>query len=171
MPEGFEDCVVESSDRRIWIQIKSRNDATFRDAEVHKILAAVEDKVAKFKNGTDIRSAVILEKPQTNRVETNISRLFDDKGRRIFVCGTPGDEIVKLLSTELEIAEVIAEGLASDLYRLVVDAAADNASLPFDKRRRISTTEVERHIFERLESEDPSAIDYALLSGVYCQVK
>ena len=38
VPEGFEDCVVESSDRRIWIQIKSRNDATFRDAEVRKIL-------------------------------------------------------------------------------------------------------------------------------------
>ena len=64
-----------------------------------------------------------------------------------------------------EIAKVIAEGLTSDLYRLVADAAADNASLPFDKRRRISTTEVERRIFERLEAEDPSAIDYALLSG------
>ena len=37
--------------------------------------------------------------------------------------------------------------------------------MPFDKRRRISTTEVERRIFERLEAEDPSAIDYALLSG------
>ena len=144
VPEGFEDCVVESSDRRIWIQIKSRNDATFREAEVRTILAAVDDKVAKFKNGTDIRSAVILEKPRTNRVETDISRLFDDEGRRIFVCGTPGDEIVRLLSTELEIAEVIAEGLTSDLYRLVADAAADNAFLPFDKRRRISTTEVER---------------------------
>ncbi len=165
VPEGFEDCVVESSDRRIWIQIKSRNDATFREAEVRTILAPVDDKVAKFKNGTDIRSAVILEKPRTNRVETDISRLFDDEGRRIFVCGTPGDEIVRLLSTELEIAEVIAEGLTSDLYRLVADAAADNAFLPFDKRRRISTTEVERRIFERLEAEDPSAIDYALLLG------
>ena len=42
----------------------------------------VDDKVAKFKNGTDIRSAVILEKPRTNRVETDISRLFDDEGPR-----------------------------------------------------------------------------------------
>ena len=165
VPEGFEDCVVESFDRRIWIQIKSRNDATFRDAEVCGILAAVDDKLAKFKDGTDIRSAVILEKPQTKKVETNIGRLFDDEGRRIFVCETPGDEIVRLLSTELKIAEVIAEGLASALYRMVADAATDNASLPFDKRRRISTTEVERRIFERLEAEDPSAIDSALLSG------
>ena len=165
VPEGFEDCVVETSDRRIWIQIKSCNDATFRDAEVCKILATVDGKVAKFRNGTDIRAAVILEKPRTTRVETDISRLFDDEGRRIFVCGTPGDDIVRLLSTELEIAEVVTEGLVSDLYRLVADAAADNAPLPFEKRRKISTTEVERRIFERLEAEDPSAIDYALLSA------
>ncbi len=165
VPEGFEDCVVESSDRRIWIQIKSCNDATFRDAEVRKILTTVDGKVAKFRNGTDIRAAVILEKPRTTRVDTDISRLFDDEDRRIFVCGAPGDDIVRLLLTEFEIAEVIAEGLASELYRLVADAAADNASLPFDKRRRIPTTEVERRIFERLEAEDPSAIDCALLSA------
>ena len=57
VPEGFEDCVFESSDRLVWIQIKSRNDATFRDAEVRRILADVDDKVARCKNGTDIRSA------------------------------------------------------------------------------------------------------------------
>ena len=165
VPEGSEDCVVESSDRRIWIQIKSRNDATFQDAEVRRILATVAYKVAESENGTDIRPAVILEKPRSNIVETDISRLFDDEGQKIFVCGTPGDEIVKLLSTKLKIAEVIAKWLTSDLYRLVADAAADNAFLPFDKRRRISTTEVERRIFERLEAEDQSAIDCALLSG------
>ena len=165
VPEGFEDCVVESSDRRIWIQIKSRNDIAFRDAEVREVLAAVDEKVTKFQNGKDIRSAVILEKPRTNSVETDISRLFDDEDRRIFVCRTPGDEIVSLLSTELETAKVIAEGLASDLYKLVADAAAENASLPFDKRRRISTTEIYRRIFERLEAEDSSAIDDALLTG------
>ena len=161
----FEDCVVESPDRRIWIQVKSRIDATFRDAEIREILAAVDDKVSKFDKGQNLRSAVILENPRTNKVETDISQLFDDVGERIFVCGTPGDEIVRLLSTELEVAQVIADGLASDLYRLIADAAADNASLPFDKRRKISTTEVERRIFERLEAEDPSAINYALLSG------
>ena len=165
VPEGFEDCVVEFSDRRLWIQIKSRNDAAFRDAEVRKILAAVDGKMAKFRNGTAIRAAVILEKPRTTGVDSDISRLFLDEGRTIFVCGEPGADIVRLLSTDLAIAEVIAEGLASDLYRLVADAAADNAFLPFDQRRKIPTTEVERRIFERLEAEDPSAIDYALLSA------
>ena len=60
---------------------------------------------------------------------------------------------------------MIAHGLASDLLGLVAGASADNASLPLDKRRRISATEVERRIFERLEAEDPSAIDHALVSG------
>ena len=165
VPEGFEDCVVESSDRRIWIQIKSRRDATFPDAEVREFLAAVDVKTARFKKGAGIRSAVILEQPRTNKIETDISRLFDDENRRVFVCGTPSPEILRLLSRELETSEVIAEGLVSDLYELVADASAENASLPFDQRRRISTTEVERRIFERLEAEDPSAIDYALISG------
>ena len=165
VPEGFEDCVLESSHRRLWIQVKSREGATFRDAEVRQILDAVDSKTARLENATDIRSVVILEQPRTNKVETGIDRLFDDENQRVFVCGAPGDEIVRLLSTKLETAEVIAEGLASDLYKLVADASAENASLPFDKRRKISTTEVGRRIFERLEAEDPSAMDHALVSG------
>lgn len=82
------------------------------------------------------------------------------------ICSDPGDEIIALLLANLPVANVIAEGIASDLYKLVADASQENASLTFDKRRRISTTEVERRIFERLEAEDPSAIDGALLSGV-----
>ncbi len=166
VPEGLEDCVLELSGRRIWIQIKSRKDATFHDAEVRKILDAVDGMAAKLKSGTEIRSAVILEQPRTNKTEYDITRLFDDEDRKVVVCGSPAKEIVRLLSTNMEIAEVIAEGLANDLYRLVADASADNASLPFGERRKISTTEVERRIFERLEAEDPSAIDHALVSRV-----
>ena len=96
---------------------------------------------------------LILEKPQTSRAQPDISRLFDGEGRRIFVCGTPGDEIVRLLSTELGIAEVIAGEVASDLYRLVTEAAADNAALPVENRRRISTTEVERTTADRCDMQ------------------
>ena len=49
----------------------------------------------------------------------------------------------------------------SDLYKLVAESSAANASLPFERRRRISTTEVECRILERLEAEDPSAINRA----------
>lgn len=166
VPEGFEDCVLEYPSHRILIQIKSRKDATFRDAEVQEMLAAIDDKAAKFDNNAAIRSAVILEQSRTNTVETAIDSLFVDEAQKVCVCGEPGNEIVRLLCKELEIAEVIAQGLASDLYRVVADAAAENASLPFNKRRKISTTEVERRIFERLEAEDPSAIDKALVSGI-----
>ena len=97
---------------------------------------------------------------------TDIDQLFEDPSQKVFVCRAPEDEIVGLLSTRLDTAEVIVEGIASDLYYLIADASQENASLPFEKRRRISTTEVERRIFERLEAEDPSAIDSALASGV-----
>ena len=81
------------------------------------------------------------------------------------MCTEPGEESVSLILAQLDTAEVIAEGIVSDLYRLVADASRENASLPFEKRRRISTTEVERRIFERLEAEDPSAIESAVASG------
>ncbi len=165
VPEGFDDCVIELSDRRIWLQIKSRKDATFREAEVRGILNAVDGRAARLPNGSDIRSTVILEQPRTNKVEAHIAQIFDDEAGRVFICRRPDEEVVRLLLTKLEVAEVIAQGLASDLYKLVADASAQNSSLSFDERRRISTTEVDRRIFERLEAEDPSAIDHALLSG------
>ena len=165
VPEGFEDCVLELPHRRIWIQIKSRKDATFQDSEVRKFLDAIDTMATRLKGDVDIRSAVILEQSRINRTEYDITRLLDDENRRVVVCGEPAKEIVRILSTNLKIAGVIAEGVASDLYGLVADASAANAFLPFDERRRVSTTEVERRIFERLEAEDPSAIDHALISG------
>ena len=76
VPEGFDDCVIELSDRRIWLQIKSRKDATFREAEVRGILDAVDGRAARLPNGPDIRSTVILEQPRTNEVEADIARIF-----------------------------------------------------------------------------------------------
>ena len=165
VPEGLDDCVVEFADRRVWIQIKSRKEATFPDAEVSRILDAADARSAKLPTGPTIRSTVVLEQPRTNRLEADVARIFDDEAGRVFICQTPGEDIVRLLSTQLPIAQVIAEGLASDLYTLVAGASEQNASLPLENRRRISTTEVERRIFERLEAEDPSAIDEALVSG------
>ena len=165
VPEGLDDCVVELADRRVWIQIKSRKETKFPEAEVSRILDAVDAKSAKLPTGPAILPTVVLEQPRTNRAEADVARIFDDEAGRVFICKTPGEDIVRLLSTQLAITQVIAEGLASDLYTLVAGASAQNASLPFENRRRISTTEVERRIFERLEAEDPSAIDDALVSG------
>ena len=166
VPEGLDDCVIELSDGRIWLQAKSRQTGGFPASEVLAILDTAAARAEKLQSTPDIRCAVILEQPSIGHPKAVFERLFDDEAGRVFVCQAPDQEALRLLSTRLEIAPVIAEGLASDLYRLVADASAQNASLPFDKRRRISATEVDRRIFERLEAEDPAAIDHALLSGV-----
>ena len=165
VPEGFEDCVIELENQRIWVQIKSRKEAVFRDAEVRGFLDAVARKASRLPNGPTIRSVVILEQHCNEKVTSDVADLFDDRAGCVFSCEEPGDQIIRLLSTHLGTAEAVAAGLASELYKLVADASAQNASLSFVERRRISTTEVERRIVERLEAEDPSAIDQALTCG------
>lgn len=166
VPEGLDDCVIELSDRRIWLQARSRKTGSFPAFEVGALLDATAARAEKLRIAPVIRSTVVLEQPPVDHRHADIERLFDDVAGRVFVCQTPDQEVLRLFLTRLEIAPVIAEGLASDLYHLVADTSAQNASLPFDKRRRISATEVDRRIFERLEAEDPTAIDHALLSGV-----
>ncbi|WP_006745855.1 hypothetical protein [Thioalkalivibrio paradoxus] len=166
VPEGLEDCVVELAGRDIWIQIKSRKESTFSSTEVHAILVATHAKAAAVKGTKEKSTAVVLENPRTDYNEASIDQLFTGRARSVIACARPGEECVKVLSRELGTAEVIADGIVSDLYRLVADASQANGFLPFEKRRRISTTEVERRILERLEAEDPSAINRAMASGV-----
>ena len=130
------------------------------------MLNAVDARAAKLPKGPDTRSAVVLERPCAGVAEADIDQVLSDNSGRVFICRTPGEEIVRVLLAQLDIADVIAKGLASDLYTLVAEACAENATLSFDERRRISTTEVDRRIFERLEAEDPTMIDHAVLSGV-----
>ena len=165
VPEGLDDCVVELADRDIWLQIKSRKDNTFSDPEVQKFLGAVRANSEAVKGAKEAYAGVVLETPRTGRVETSFERMLSDEWPSVFVCADPGEESVKIISTQVDTAEVIAEGVVNDLYRLVAEASQENASLPFERRRRISTTEVERRMFERLEAEDPSAIDRAMASG------
>lgn len=165
VPEGLDDCVVELADRDIWLQIKSRKDSAFNNSEVQAFLTATRAKAAAVEGAKENHATVVLEHPRNGRNEAGIDQIFADETLSVFACAEPGEEAVKLLSAHLGTAEVIAEGIVSDLYRLVADASQANASLPFEQRQRISTTEVERRIFERLEAEDPSAIDRAMASG------
>jgi len=165
VPEGLEDCVVELSDRNVWIQIKSRESGTFSEGEVERLFAEVGQKANRITGQSATQLAVGLEQPRTAVFEQGLGDLFDGEGNKIVVCQSPESEIVHLLSKELSVAEVIAEGLRSVLYELVAESAAANAALSFEKRRRISTTEVDRRIGEYLEANDPTAIDEALKSG------
>ena len=161
VPEGLEDCVVELPDRDVWIQIRSRACGTFSEGEVKAVFEQVGRKASLVDNRKPTLLVAGLERPCRAVSGYGMDSLFDGKTEKVVVCTAPEQEIVGLLSERLNIAQVIAEGLVSDLYRLVADSSVANASLPFERRRRISTTEVECRILERLEAEDPSAINRA----------
>jgi len=166
VPEGLEDCVVELSDRDVWIQIKSRKCGTFSKTEVTEILAEVGKKKDRVKSNKKTQLAVGLEKPCSTIDERGVEQVFDEEYEKVVVCRAPEEEMIALFTEHLNTAEIIAEGIVSDLYKFVAEASAANASLPFESRQRISTTDVERRIFNRLEAEDPSAIDSAIFSRI-----
>jgi len=166
VPEGLEDCVVELPSEEFWIQVKSRKEGGFSEGEVNKILKEVTGKESNVQNTGNRKVILVLERPCPSRKCETIDGIFKGCDEQILVCTNPHDEILRILIGQFEIVGIIAEGILSDLYKLVASASEDNAHLSFENRRRISTTEVERRIFERLEAEDPSAIDYALSSGI-----
>jgi hypothetical protein len=166
IPEGLEDSVIEISSQEFWLQIKSRKEGDFSKREVDQILSGVNAKAAAIKANSRRKVFVVLEKPCSGLKNTDIGQIFDSKNEQIFVCDSPSSECIQILTNQLEIAEVIAEGIVSDLYKLVASASEENTSVSFENRRRISTTEVTHRIFERLEAEDSSAIDSALASGI-----
>ncbi len=170
VPEGLEDCVVEVKKQELWLQIKSRKEGSFSEAEVQKVLAGVSEKADSVEQIVNRKTVVILEQQCLNLKSIGIDRLFENTEEQVFVCTSPRDKIVAILTEQLNTAEIIAEGVLSDLYELVASASEENASLSFDDRRRIPTSEIERRIFERLEAEDPSAIDRALASGTLAPV-
>ena len=170
VPEGQEDCVVELPDRHFLIQIKSKRVGTFSKNCVHKILAEVKQKSDRTSNQKTTQFAVGLEQPCTGVPEQGLDRLFDGEGDKIVVCKDPIAEIVTLLSKKLGVLDEIAEVLGSKLYQLVADSAAHNGFLPYESRRRISTTEIERCIQSYLEANDPSVINYAFESGALVPV-
>ena len=171
VPEGFDDCVIELPDSAVWVQAKSRHEGMFGKTEVDRLLHAAAAKAIKLPSSPAIRTALVLERPSSGVSPVSIDRLFDDDSGDVFFCSCPGDEVLRLLSEQLDIAPVAAEGIASDLYKLVAAASAGNASVAFDDRRRISTTEVERRILDRLEAEDPSAIHEALSAGLLSPIE
>lgn len=170
VPEGLEDCVVELPEEEYWLQIKSRKEGKFRDAEVKKILQEVSIKANSVQKLGGRKIFAILEQSCPEISSIDIDNLFDENKSEVLVCNAPQDEAIKILKTQLSVTEIIAEGILSDFYKLVASCSEENASLAFENRRRISTSEIERRIFEQLEAQDPSAIDHALYSGLLAPV-
>ncbi len=170
VPEGLEDCVVEMPDGEYWLQIKSRKEGEFSETEVKKVLEEVRSKANSVRKAVQPEALVVLEQPCSKIDTISINDLFGKSQHKVLVCHSPQDKIIKVLADQLNVAEIIAEGILSDLYHLVASASEENVSLDFENRRRISTTEIEHRIFERLEANDPSAIDHALYSGLLAPV-
>ena len=170
VPEGQEDCVVELPDRNIWIQIKSRKSRAFSKRELEEISADIKRKADRTNSQKATQLAVGLEQPCTGVPEQGLERLFEGESDAIVVCEEPETEIVSLLSQKLSVLDEVAEVLARNLYWLVADSAAKNASRTFENRRRISTTEIDRRIHRFLEASDPSAITHAFKSGALAPV-
>lgn len=166
IPEGLEDCVVEFSAQEFWLQIKSRHTGTFSKTEVQNILANINIKASATETKVGRNTLVVLEQPPSGLNYISADQLSMDTSEQVLVCESPQDDCIAILTDFLDSAPIIAEGILSDLYKLVASASEENTSLSFENRRRISTTEVERRIFERLEAEDPTAISHALASGI-----
>lgn len=170
VPEGIEDCVVELPKEEYWLQIKSRKEGKFSDTEVTKILHEVRNKAKSVQKDGEQKIFAVLEQPCSETDCIDIDDLFFKDISEVLVCNSPHDEAIKTLIDQLSVAEIIAEGILSDLYKLVASSSEENSSLAFENRRRISTSEIERRIFEQLEAQDPSAIDHALYSGLLAPV-
>lgn len=166
VPEGLDDCVIELPRQHIWLQMKSRHKGTFSGTEIDTIYTAINSKVEKLKDDCNTSVVIVLEQDASGVNTIDIENLFSDNQKKVIVCKDPEKEIVSLLKKELKTAEIIIDGLVSDLYKFVALTSSENAKVYYDDRRRISTTDIERRIFERLVAEDPSAIDSALISGI-----
>ncbi len=81
------------------------------------------------------------------------------------VCKAPEQALLQLLLAKLTVADVIADVLVSHLYKLIAESAAANASMQYEERQRIETSDVERRICDCLDITDISAIEDALRSG------
>jgi len=166
VPEGLEDCVIELPQQRIWLQVKSRNSGLFTEGEVESIFKSIDKRSTTLRTSAPTSSVVVLSQAFSGQATKDLEQIFDNSQRKVIHCSSPEDEILSLLTKVLKTAEIISEGILSDLYRLVATTSRKNAPVSYDERLRISTTEVERRIFERLEAEDPSAIDEAFASRV-----
>ena len=98
VPEGLEDCVVELPHRRIWLQIKSRNDAKFSKSEVQSIFASIDSKAGMLNSESPTNSVIVLNQECSENVAENIEHLFDDVPKKIILCNSPGEDVVNLLT-------------------------------------------------------------------------
>lgn len=89
VPEGLEDCVVETSAGQVWIQTKSRAVGPFRTAEIRGLFDAMDAKKARIPGLSDIQTALVLEQPDSAGDAISLDGLFDAPSEKVIVCPQP----------------------------------------------------------------------------------
>ncbi len=170
IPESLEDSVLEFEDKEVWVQIKSRKDGEFRKREAYKIIEKINHVAQKVDTGKQKIIKLITETPVKGVSEEHIDQLTYDNSIACMVCTNPEDQIIELIISKLNVAEMIAESLADDIYKLVVKTSIANAASTFIGRKKITSSQVENKINEKLKAIDPKAIDFVLAENLLASV-
>ncbi len=163
-PEGLEDVVLEFSTREIWMQIKSRNTGTFSLREVESFRNKAKEAIEQLNQDNVYDIAVGLQRP-CNSIGMQPVEALALNEMQVVVSETPEKEAEEVLVKKLNIADSVAESLFQDLYAWVGTVSDANQTADFDKRVRITPSDVEWMIQRSLERSDSSAIDAVLLRG------
>ena len=164
VPEGVEDCVIVLPKETIWLQVKSRKSGHFTKHEAEAIVSRATKKAAMLGLQLEPRITVCFEQPVKDVDASGFAEIFGSSGD-FFVSEQPAQEIATLVLETIGCSELTAEGVAADIYLLVAETAAANASRSFDERAHLTTQHIERRIQERLEASDSAAIDEAISTG------
>ncbi|WP_028879649.1 ATP-binding protein [Terasakiella pusilla] len=162
IPEGLEDCVVEYSEKEVWIQVKSRKEGEFRAQEIKGIHQGMREKSSSLNMAKQFVHLIVAEKSCSDCSEQSFDNLHEAPADSLIVCSSPVKEALEIIISTLNIDDVIADKIISDIYRYVAEISERNASLSYDLRGRISVSDIENRIVNLLEASDPSVIEEAL---------
>lgn len=161
VPEGVEDCVLESKEELLWLQIKSKKSGEIGKKQLHKYLQSVLQKATQLQSSLHVRSILITESKEKS-LESNSFDCFGSSKSEFFHCEDPLLDSQNILLSQLNIAETVIEGIVSEVYTNVANSSSENAYLAYEERRRLCIEDVEKVVLKTLEYSDFEQLDYAL---------
>ncbi len=105
---------------------------------------------------------IIISESEEESVESeDLKKLGNSKGK-FFHCQDPNLAAESVIKNKLSVADTVAETILSDIYKWVATASADNASVSFGDRVKLSTHDIERIVGKILDFTDNERVDFAL---------
>lgn len=165
VPEGLEDCVLEGKEHSIWLQIKSKSSGTIGKTQLNNYLHKVQIKASELAHFENIKSAIITETDEKSIGSEELKDLGRSKGS-FFHCQDPEFASESVIKSRLQVAEIVAESILSDIYKCVAQTSAENASLTYESRKKLSVGDIEKVVTKTLEFSDLERIDFALQTKI-----